>query len=129
MEEWIKKQDVLEMLSLPSDILAEHIHELNGVWVDEDWSNDKWTPCNEGLPECFLIRDIFGRPQCYMSDSVLVTVKSEECDGIRYYVGTDYMSGKTQDSADWAMSCGYGGSAVYHQEIIAWMHKPLSYQE
>ena len=39
MEEWIKKSDMLKMLSLPPDILAEHIHELKGVWVDENWSN------------------------------------------------------------------------------------------
>ena len=44
MEEWIKKSDVLEMLSLPSDIVAEHIHELKGVLVDEDWS-DKDAVC------------------------------------------------------------------------------------
>lgn len=44
MEEWIKKSDVLGMLRLPSDILAEHIHELKGVWVDEDWS-DKNVVC------------------------------------------------------------------------------------
>lgn len=40
MEEWIKKSDVLEMLCLPSDILAEHIYELKGVWVDEDIAED-----------------------------------------------------------------------------------------
>jgi hypothetical protein len=37
MEEYIKKSDVLEMLSLPSDILEEYIYELKGVWADEDW--------------------------------------------------------------------------------------------
>ena len=51
MEEWIKKSDVLEMLCLPPDILKEYIYELKGVWVDEDWSNDKWIPCSEKLPE------------------------------------------------------------------------------
>lgn len=51
MEEWIKKSDVLELLGLPSDILYEHIYELKGVWVDKDWTNDKWTPCSEGLPK------------------------------------------------------------------------------
>ena len=49
MEEWIKKSEVLELLSLPSDILAEYIYELKGVWVDEDWN--KWIPCSERLPE------------------------------------------------------------------------------
>lgn len=38
MEEWIKKSDVLELLSLPYDIFAEYICEMKGVWVDEDWS-------------------------------------------------------------------------------------------
>ena len=33
MEEWIKKSDVLEMLSLPSDILYDHIYELKGVML------------------------------------------------------------------------------------------------
>ena len=49
MEEWIKKSDVLELLGLPSDILYEYIHELKGVWVDEDWN--KWTPTSDGLPK------------------------------------------------------------------------------
>lgn len=90
---------------------------------------DGWIPCSEGLPECHLIRDVFNRPQCYMSDSVLVTVKSNECDGIHYFVSTDYMSGKTKEDTHWMMSCGYGGSAVYSQEIIAWMYKPDPYKE
>lgn len=87
-----------------------------------------WIPCSEGFPECYLIRDCFNRPQCYMSDSVLVTVKSEECDGVHYFVGTDMMSGNTKDGVHWLMSCGYGGSAVYKQEIIAWMPKPDPYK-
>lgn len=51
MEEWIKKSEVLELLGLPSDIFCEYIHELKGVWVDEDWINDKWIPCSERLPK------------------------------------------------------------------------------
>lgn len=90
---------------------------------------DGWIPCSEGLPECHIVRDVFKRPQCYMSDSVLVTVKSNECDGVRYFVGTDYMSGKTKEDTHWMMSCGYGGSAVYKQEIVAWMYKPDPYKE
>lgn len=39
MEEYIKKSDVLEMIGLPSDILTEHIYELKGVWLDEDYEN------------------------------------------------------------------------------------------
>ena len=89
----------------------------------------EWTLCNVGLPECHLMRDIFNRPQGYFSDSVLVTVKSEECDGVHYFVDTDYMSGKTKENIHWMMSCGYGGSAVYNQEIIAWMYKPDPYRE
>ena len=50
MEEWIKKSDVLEMFSLPHDILEEHIYELKGVWVDEDWEDNKWIPCDKRLP-------------------------------------------------------------------------------
>ena len=88
-----------------------------------------WIPCSEDLPECHLTRDVFNRPQGYMSDSVLVTVKSDECDGVHYFVGTDYMSGKTKEEAYWMMSCGYSGSAVYNQEIIAWMYKPDPYKE
>lgn len=88
-----------------------------------------WIPCSEGLPECHLMRDIFNRPQGYYSDSVLVTVKSDECDGVYYYVSTDYMTGNAQDDMRWAMSCGYGGSAVYSQEIVAWMYKPDPYKE
>lgn len=94
--------------------------------IDKD---DKWIPCNERLPEYRLIRDLFNRPQCYMSDPVLVTVKSNECDGVHYFVGTDYMSGKTEDDIRWAKCCGYGGSAVYSQEIIAWMYTPDPYKE
>lgn len=51
MEEWIKKSDVLELLCLPSDILNEYIYELKGVWVDDDWLNDKWIPCSKKLPD------------------------------------------------------------------------------
>ena len=85
---------------------------------------EKWIPVTERLPECRLIRDIFNRPQCYMSDSVLVCVKSEECDGTHYFVNTDVMSGHTLEKVDWLMTCGYGGSAVYHQEITHWMPLP-----
>lgn len=49
MEEWIKKSEVLELLGLPLDILAEYIYELKGVWVDKDWN--EWIPCSERLPK------------------------------------------------------------------------------
>lgn len=40
MQEWVKKSDVLELLSLPSDIVTDHIYELKGIWMDEDWSDE-----------------------------------------------------------------------------------------
>ena len=40
MEEWIKKSDVLEMLSLPSDILSDHIYVLKGIWLDKNGRED-----------------------------------------------------------------------------------------
>ena len=88
----------------------------------------EWIPCSERLPEVYLVRDIFKRPQSYRSNKVLVTVKSEECDGVYYYVSTDVMCGSTLDRVDWLMSCGYGGSAVYKQEIIAWQPLPELYK-
>lgn len=91
--------------------------------------NNNWTPCSEELPKLHLVRDIFNRPAGFMSDVVLVTVKSNECDGTRYYVATDYMTGTTQEDVHWFMGCGYGGSAVYSQEIIAWMPKPDPYND
>ncbi len=36
MEEWVKKSDVLELLSLPSDILLDYIYELKGIWINEE---------------------------------------------------------------------------------------------
>lgn len=40
MEEYIEKSDVLEMLSLPSDILSDHIYELKGIWLDKNGRED-----------------------------------------------------------------------------------------
>lgn len=66
MEEWVKKSDVLEMFGLPSDILAEHIYELKGVWMDEDCNNKEWhvlTNDEDSYPETFkyvLVEDEFG---------------------------------------------------------------------
>lgn len=40
MKEWVKKSDVLELLSLPSDIVTDHIYELKGIWMDEDGRED-----------------------------------------------------------------------------------------
>lgn len=35
MTEYIKKSDVLEILKLPQDLIAEYVYELKGVWLDE----------------------------------------------------------------------------------------------
>lgn len=88
----------------------------------------RWIPCSERLPEVQLTYDIFKRPTGYISDPVLVTVKSKEVGGTRYYVATDIMTGRTMESVDWLKSCGYGGSAVYSQEIIAWQPLPEAYK-
>ena len=51
MEEWVKKSDVLGMLSLSSGILEEHIYELKGIWIDKESPNDNWILCEEKLPQ------------------------------------------------------------------------------
>lgn len=83
-----------------------------------------WISVKDGLPKCRLTRDIFNRPSGYISDVVLVVVKSLECDGVHRYVSTDIMSGHSQDDIRWLMKCGCGGSAVYNQEITHWMPLP-----
>ena len=88
------------------------------------YRKSEWISVKDRLPECHLVRDIFHRPDGYMSDSVLVCVKSNECDGVRYYVGTDIMRGRTLEDIHWLMSCGYSGSAVYNQVITHWMPLP-----
>lgn len=88
-----------------------------------------WIPCSLNLPDVHQTFDIFKRPYNFVSDPVLVTVKSTECNGVHYYVGSDLLIGKSKDDADWLMSCGYGGSAVIKQEIIAWMPNPEPYKE
>lgn len=35
MTEYIKKSDVLEILKLPQDLIADYVYELKGVWLDE----------------------------------------------------------------------------------------------
>lgn len=40
MQEWIKKSDVLELLSLPPDIFSDYVYELKGIWMDEDECED-----------------------------------------------------------------------------------------
>ena len=65
MKEWIKKSDVLELLSLPSDILSEYIYELKGIWMNED-DDTEWfylTDDGDSYPETFkyvLIEDDIG---------------------------------------------------------------------
>lgn len=77
MEEWIKKSDVLELLSLPSDLMAEYIHELKGVWVDEEWSEDNWIFVEKEKPKDFVpvlgrivsdIEDNYNVRECYLID-------------------------------------------------------------
>ncbi len=85
---------------------------------------NEWISVEDRLPECSLTRDIFNRPGAYISDRVLVCVKSTECDGVHYYVAVDARMGRKLEDVDWMMSCGYGGSAVYSQEITHWMPLP-----
>lgn len=89
----------------------------------------EWIPVSERLPEPILNRDIFNRPCGFYTVPVLVTVKSNEVDGTHTYTATDIMRGNTKEDMEWMMSCGYGGSAVYSQRIIAWQPKPEPYKE
>lgn len=87
-----------------------------------------WIDVNERLPEAQLTHNIWKRPDGFVTDSVLVTVESHEFDGVKYYVATDLMVGNSLEDMHWLMSCGYGGSAVYSQKIIAWKPKPEPYK-
>ena len=107
-------KDAYESLSIVNELAEEY----KGGWI----------PCSERLPECNLTYDIFKRPSKWMSEPVLVTVKSTECDRVHYYVATDMMTGNSEKDISWLMSCGYGGSAVYEQEIIAWQPLPPAYK-
>lgn len=88
-------------------------------------SLNSWYFCDDKLPECHLTYDIFKRPDKYVSDPVLVVMKSEEVDGTKYIVNIDLMTGSSPNDIHWLMSCGYGGSAVGKQEIIAWRPLPV----
>lgn len=96
---------------------------------DENKHRVDWFKCSERLPECYLTYDIFKRPDMYMSEPVLVTVKSDQVGGTHYYVGKDLLTGRDPSDIHWLMSCGYGGSAVYNQEIVAWCPLPEPYME
>lgn len=85
---------------------------------------NEWISVEDRLPECHLVTDLFNKPSHYISDVVLVCVKSTECDGVHYSVSTDFRKGKTSEEVEWYMSCGYGGSAVHKQEITHWMPLP-----
>ena len=39
------------------------------------------------------------------------------------------MTGKNETDVHWLMGGGYGGSAVYNQEIIAWQPLPAPFEE
>ena len=36
MTEYVKKSDVLELLSLPKDLMSEYVCDLKGLWIDDD---------------------------------------------------------------------------------------------
>ncbi len=40
MQEYVKKSDVIELLSLPHDMLVEYVYELKGIWIDDDWEDE-----------------------------------------------------------------------------------------
>lgn len=84
----------------------------------------EWIDVSDRLPEAHLSHDIWGRPDRYVTDPVLVTIRSDECDGIRYYVTTDLMMGRTLDTISWLGHGMYGGSAVFGQTIVAWQPLP-----
>lgn len=107
MEEWIKKSDVLEMLSLPSDILAEYINELKGVWVDEDWQNDKWILCSDRLPE--------------EDERVLITTKTMD----KVYFGTHTKRYGFSMREGFICDDGF----MWLNTALAWMPLPEPYKE
>lgn len=47
MQEYIKKSDVLDLLTLPQDLLYDYIFELKGVWLDKN-TIIKVTNCESG---------------------------------------------------------------------------------
>ena len=49
MQEWVKKSDVIELLSLPPDILADHIYELPSMYIDDDLSDDNISVYDGGI--------------------------------------------------------------------------------
>lgn len=113
MEEWIKKSEVLELLGLPSDILFEYIHELKGVWVDEDWQNDKWIPCSERLPEHNEMSEYY--------DSVIVTLNNGRVAEGCYINEDEEWWVDAEDGEHYSINAtGY---------VIAWQPLPEPYKE
>ena len=60
MKEWIRKDEVLDLLrSLPHDIVDDHIFELKGIWADEDFNrwNSPDNPPDNSLDHLLKILD------------------------------------------------------------------------
>ena len=49
MQEYIKKSEVLELLTLPPDMLAEYICELKGIWIDDEPTYENYTTYDDGI--------------------------------------------------------------------------------
>lgn len=123
--------DIVDRLAV-----IDNVEKFGTCWPDErlaaeqeELKDSGWIPCSERLPEVQLTYDIFKRPDKWISDSVLVTVKSVHANNeTHYYVSTDLRIGSRLEDVHWLMSCGIGGSAILHQEIIAWQPLPEAYK-
>ena len=52
MTEYVKKSDVLELLSLPKDLIAEYVCDLKGLWIDDDEAEQTEPNCSEKPNNC-----------------------------------------------------------------------------
>lgn len=100
-------------------------YRANNVYEDTN-DAERWIPVTEKLPEMHMQKHSI---DCH-SDVVTVTVKTTWSHGeTTYHVSTDMMHLNEKGEICWLMSCGFDGSAVYDQEIIAWMPLPEPYKE
>ena len=85
MTEYVKKSDVLELLSLPKDLIAEYVCDLKGLWIDDDEveqtepnSSEKPNNCE---PQTVSLTSV------HISGDIYHKVKDEPqlCDTCRYY--------------------------------------------
>ena len=53
--------------------------KIKGI-INEQPQVNQWIPCEERLPKCRWVHDVFNRSTDYMSEKVLVTVKTKNCD-------------------------------------------------